>query len=685
MFATPPQPCLRNKILVWLVLHVPLLILLQSQETAAQNATKIKQRIDFARSLYDSNPDSTVGLMEQLLSSTKGNPNPEIQALEAEMRKTLSTALSLVGQTTRALKEGKKAVKLYAEQTDSIGMGVAHANLGMIYFGLALYTEAANEYGNALFYMKDRGKDAAMAGINNNLGNLLMVQNKFQEARTQYESALSTYRKLNIPSGVSYTINNIGVIHEKQKKYAAAIDCYLQALRIDEQENDMWGQVNGNLNLGDVFALTGRHQQAEERYRTGLAMAEKISDIPSIIRALLALARRDLDQGQHNRAQSNAQRALELAEKSGSKQNIDNLYTLLTDISMAMNRPQKALDYQKEQLANLNETHLQEMKLAQQNAMEQTEVRLIDALDQNEVLKSDLNSQKTNFKYAIRMNLVLGAGLLMMLLFLGRFVRQHRKQQQVQLGERNRREQEQEARQRQKLHDTQEELFHEQRMQAQNISMFLKEISQQLGILSRVKNKVNAASDQSPNKTTCMHTEQLKAHIDDLMLLINIQHHPRDYPPTQNTAEELITQSLQGIGVDFQLTSQRSGLLMRTHPALFYLMMRNLVEWMEEPYRQSGRPLKPVQVDLKEPKQRLLPIQLKWVDYGPELLDSAQQAVLQLSNRRFDWPISIAGRATLGGLAIVHQSIQQLGGQVTMDLPKGVPGLTLQVLMPLQD
>ena len=115
------------------------------------------------------------------------------------------------------------------------------------------------------------------------------------------------------------------------------------------------------------------------------------------------------------------------------------------------------------------------------------------------------------------------------------------------------------------------------------------------------------------------------------------------------------------------------------------LVNSGLVEWMEEPYRQSGRPLKPVQVDLKEPKQRLLPIQLKWVDYGPELLDSAQQAVLQLSNRRFDWPISIAGRATRGGLAIVHQSLQQLGGQVTMDLPKGVPGLTLQVLMPLQD
>jgi len=36
-------------------------------------------------------------------------------------------------------------------------------------------------------------------------------------------------------------------------------------------------------------------------------------------------------------------------------------------------------------------------------------------------------------------------------------------------------------------------------------------------------------------------------------------------------------------------------------------------------------------------------------------------------------------------LAIVHQSLQQLGGQANMDMPKPVPGLSLQVLVPLQD
>jgi len=672
-------------IIAWIVFQLPRLCLSQNNSSAVQRASKVKQTIELARSLYDTKPDSTVALMVQLLDATTNTNNPEHRALEAEMRKTLSTALNLVGQSARALKEGKKAVKLYTEHADTIGMGVAHANLGMIYFGLALYTEAANEYGNALFYLKNRGKDAAMAGVNNNLGNLLMVQNRYDEARAQYESALSTYRQLNMPSGVSYTINNIGVIHEKQKKYAAALDCYLRALAIDEQENDLWGQVNGNLNLGDVFTLTGRQQQAEERYHKGLSLAEKISDIPGVIRALLAMGERDFNNKRYTRALNHAQRALILAEKTESKQNIDDLLTLLTDICTNMGRPQEALAYQKKQLSIIKEAHLEEKKLAKQNAREQTEVRLIDALDHNKELKEDLRIQKKSFKHALRVNIGLGIGLLLMLILLGRYARKNQKQQQIQLSERYRREQEQEARQRQKLHDTQEEIFLEQKMQAQNISLFLKEVSQQLGALQDVDSQLRETIDQNLGKRPCKRIEQLQAHIDDLMLLLNIQHHPREFPPTQNGVEALITQSLEGIKVDFQLTTQRNGLLLRTHPALFYLMFRNLVDWMEAPYRQNNRPLQALQVDILEPKQGQLPIQLRWADYAPELLDSAHQSVLQLSNRRFDWPMSIEGRSTLGGLAIVHQSLQQLGGQANMDMPKPVPGLSLQVLVPLQD
>lgn len=672
-------------LLIGFMLQIPLLGAAQNNSQTKQTAENTKQTIEIARSLYDQNPDSSVVLMESLLPSVTKSQNPEIRALEAEIRKTLSTALNLVGQPARALKEGKKAVKLHAQRTDTIGMGVAHANLGMIYFGLTLYSEAAEEYGNALFYLKNRGKDATVAGVNNNLGNLLMVQDKYEEARAQYQGALKTYRHLNIPSGVSYTINNIGVINEKQKKYAAAIDCYLQALKIDEKENDLWGQVNGNLNLGDVFYLTGRDQQALNSYLKGLEIAEKISDVPGIIRALLALAEYKTRMGQYNTALEYAQRGLVLAEKTGNKLNLNSLLTNLTDISSKLGRPQEALTYHKKLLQNQKEFHIQEKQLTERTAKEQAEVRLIDALDQNQELENELNQQKSLYAQAERIHIIGVVALLMMLLVGARYLSMHRKRQQIQLSEQNRREQEIEVRQRQKLHDTQEELYLEQKLQAQNINMFLKEISQRLEEIHLTEIKTPQPKEQALPQKTEQRAEQLRGHIEDLMLLINIQHHPREFPPTQNAAEELITQALHGINVSFQLIKHRSGLLIRTHPALFYLMFRNLVEWMEAPYTQNGRPLQPLHIDLLEPKHGHLPIQLKWVDYDPKLLSAAHQSVLQLSNRRFDWPISIENRTSLGGLAIVHQSLQQLGGQASMDMPKRVPGLTLQVLVPLQD
>jgi len=646
---------------------------------------KANKTIKIARNLYATKPDSSIVLMEQLLIEMAAQQKSETQEAEAEIRKTLSTALSQVGKNTRALQEGKKAVKLFTELTDTIGLGIAHANLGNIYFGLALYPEADKEYGQAFFYLNDRGKDEAMAGISNNMGNLLMVQNRYEEARTQYESALRSYRQLNIPGGVSYTINNIGVINEKQKKYAAATDCYLQALTIDEQENDLWGQVNGNLNLGDVFTLTGRKQEAREHYNSALGIAEKISDVSGIIRALLALAEHDHENGQYNSALKQAQRAHELAEKTGNKQNQENLLSLLTRICIEMGRTKEALGYQKKQLECLQENNEQEIILLQQSNTERMEVRLNDALEQNQELKNKLSQQSTEHRNFQRLSLGLGAGLILMLLILLRSIRKMQIQQKVQIGERNRIEQEQEARQRQKLHETQKEIYLEQKLQAQNTSLYLKEISLHLSALHPIISEMTGARNQSGSKKPHEGLEQLRTQIEDLMLLINIQHNPREFPSKQNTAEELITKAMEGIGVKFILKTQRSGLLLRAQPELFYLMLRNLVEWMEAPYKQTNRPLQTLKIELLEPLRGQLSMQLKWDDYDPALLDDAHHSVLQLSNRLFDWPLGIAGRPSLIALAITHQSLQQLGGQASMNMPKPVPGLCLQVLVPLQD
>jgi tetratricopeptide (TPR) repeat protein len=625
--------------------------------------------------------------MEQLLSEITAGQKSEtqIREIEAEILKTLSTALSLVGKNSRAIQEGKKAVKLFDLLKDTIGLGVAHANLGNIYFGMALYSEADNEYGKALFYLNNRGKDAAMAGISNNIGNLLMVQNKFDQARTQYENALRTYRQLNIPGGASYTINNIGVINEKQKNYAAATDCYLQALDLDKQQNDLWGQVNGNLNLGDVFTLTGRKQQARKCYKEALGIAEKISDVSGIIRALLALAKQDHENERHNNALKQAQRALELVEKTGNIQNQEDLLSLLTNISIDLGQTKEALGYQKKQLECTHERHQQETLLSNRNAREQTEIRLNDAIDKNKELKNDLSKQNIRIKNIQQLSLGIGAGLILMLLIMLRYIRKKQKQHKIQLSERSRIEQEQVTRQRQKLHATHEELYLEQKWEAQNIRQYLKEISLQLSELHRITSELPAVSNQSGQKMPKSGCKQLQALIEDLMLLINIQHSPREFPPKQNTAEELITKALLRIGVDFKLITQRSGLLLRAQPELFYLMLGNLVEWMEAPYTQTNRPLQALSIELLEPIQGQLPIQLRWDDYDPDLLGDAHQSVLQLSNRLFDWPLGIAGRPTLIALAIAHQSLQQLGGQASMDMPKPVRGLSLQVLIPLQD
>lgn len=644
----------------------------------------VEEIMDLARELYEINPDSSIRLMETLIIRGAVGPGLNKPGQEADVRKTLSTALYLTGQNARALIEGKKAVQLFAEADDTTGLGVAHANLGMIYFGLSLYNEAATQYGTAQIYLRNRGKESAMAGISNNLGNLWMVQEKYEEALKCYEGALKTYRQLNIPGGVSYTINNIGVVNEKKGKYPAAIDCYRQALAIDERENDLLGVVNANLNLGDVFTKTGRLPFAVEAYQKALDVAEQISDQQGIISALTRLAEYNFGGNQNTLAHQQARRALEMAEESGISANLEEILELLSEISAARGDHRQSARYQKQRVERLLEMHRQQTELTERNAREQATIRALDARQENQQLKSEMNATQSILNRTLWINGGLGIGLLLLLVIHLKTQKNNRRTQNQLLEERERREKDAENKHQKKLHETQDALYQEQKIQAQNLTLFLREIS---GYLNERQHRVAQQTPGEPGVAEQIPGQpalDLRGFIEDLMVLMQIQHNPGIYPPAQTEVEILIKDALINSRMRVKVQSRRKGLMVRTIPILFHLMLRNLTIWVETRQNPAVWYSQVIKIELGEPEEGVLPIQMTWADYVSEAYEKVRQSIHLLSNRRFDWPAAAPGQPAQGSLALVHQSLQQIGGRCSLATPPGQPSLAIEVQLPLQ-
>jgi len=644
----------------------------------------VEEIMGLARELYEINPDSSIRLMETLINRGAVGPGRNMPGQEADVRKTLSTALYLTGQNARALTEGKKAVQLFAEADDTTGLGVAHANLGMIYFGLSLYNEAATQYGTAQIYLRNRGKESAMAGISNNLGNLWMVQEKYEEALKCYEGALKTYRQLNIPGGVSYTINNIGVVNEKKGKYPAAIDCYRQALAIDERENDLLGVVNANLNLGDVFTKTDRLPFAVDAYRKALDVAEQISDHHGIISALTRLAEYNFGGNQNTLAHQQARRALEMAEESGISANLEEILELLSEISAARGDHRQSARYQKQRVERLLEMHRQQTELTERNAREQATIRTLDARQENQQLKSEMNATQSILNRTLWINGGLGIGLLLLLVIHLKTQKNNRRTQNQLLEERERREKDAENKHQKKLHETQDALYQEQKIQAQNLTLFLREIS---GYLNERQHRVAQQTPGEPDVAEQIPGQpalDLRGHVEDLMVLMQIQHNPGIYPPAQTEVEILVKDALINSRMGVEVQSRRKGLMVRTIPILFHLMLRNLTIWVETRQNPAVWYSQAIKIKLGEPEEGVLPIQMTWADYESEAYEKVRQSIHLLSNRRFDWPAAAPGQPAQGSLALVHQSLQQIGGRCFLATPPGQPSLAIEVQLPLQ-
>jgi len=203
---------------------------------------------------------------------------------------------------------------------------------GRIQKNLGNYTEAQQQYIEALTISEAIKDTDCIASSYNNLGNLLIPLKKFDQAIQYLESSLQLYQKIGQIKKSAYPMSNLGKIFQAQHKDEKAMKYYKTALGISQKHNDDFEVAQTYKRVASMYIREEAYTQALNYCDSTFALSEKngyrnlIADIYDI-RGQIYIAVKN-----YPRARIEIINGLNLYKELQVKPSIQNSYRQLYDI-----------------------------------------------------------------------------------------------------------------------------------------------------------------------------------------------------------------------------------------------------------------------------------------------------------------------------------------------------------------
>jgi tetratricopeptide (TPR) repeat protein len=246
-----------------------------------------------------------------------------------------------IGNRERAKGDYEEALRIYQEQGDRLGEGSALNNLGWVYISLGQSKQAQKYYEQALSTFRELGDSLGEAATLNNLGRVYEDLGQREQAKEYYEQALSIFRDERDRKGEAWSLNNLGKVYRKLGQYEQALQFLEQALSI-RREIDRKGEGRTLKNLGAVHEILGHEQQAMEYYKEALSIAREIQDHEGQGKALRNMGKLFLDQQHYQVALAslllakNILNEIQSSYYDESQRGIDTLHKLVGEEEFAI-------------------------------------------------------------------------------------------------------------------------------------------------------------------------------------------------------------------------------------------------------------------------------------------------------------------------------------------------------------
>jgi two-component system NarL family sensor kinase len=215
----------------------------------------------------------------------------------------------------------QKAIELYGQQNDSIGIALSYNYLGLIsnsynnrkdalnYFYKAIkinkniknYDGLIGNYNNlANYYLKEdinlalkyyqeaqkllpnNIKDKKSAIINMNIGIIFSSREEeffnYDSAIYYYLNSLESFKAINDSVNIAALHHNLGFLYEEKENYDASKNSFAKAIEIRKKLKDKYGIASSYMGMGNVLLKQKKHKESLEYYDKSLELAEYLGD-----------------------------------------------------------------------------------------------------------------------------------------------------------------------------------------------------------------------------------------------------------------------------------------------------------------------------------------------------------------------------------------------------------------------
>ena len=307
-----------------------------------------------------------------------------------------------------------------------INEGNLYAGLAMSYDELGLLDSAITTYGKAISIYQDINDSLGIAYMYSNIGSLYLKREElFPDAKEYLLQAYKYLKAKDDKPGLAAVITNLAYYYSKSKNYKAELASYKEAYAIDSALNNPIEISYDLVNIGLLYANLGDTIKAIKTLRRSLSIANSIKAKQLIALSAYNLSDLLLEVDSIDESEKLAKISYENWVKMDTKADQLNALQLLSDIYSKNGEYKKAFQYLSDYTDLYDSVFSREKVQLLTNAKEKYEA----VQRQNKILALEQkNLKETNTKKLLYISVILISSILIIIIIISLSANKNRKQ-----------------------------------------------------------------------------------------------------------------------------------------------------------------------------------------------------------------------------------------------------------------
>lgn len=143
-------------------------------------------------------------------------------------------------------------LEIAQRKSDPYDIAQGHLQLGELYYGAGLYSQAVSQYNKGLQEIRGT-RDTLYSRLNHNIGKVHLSRNSFQLAAQYLAEAAGAAESIGDVQGLANAIGLWGICYEKMGSYPKALEKQRKSLALFKELDDPSGMALANENIGSIY------------------------------------------------------------------------------------------------------------------------------------------------------------------------------------------------------------------------------------------------------------------------------------------------------------------------------------------------------------------------------------------------------------------------------------------------